>query len=181
MAFTVQFDLDDNDLKYFREVMHKAQANAKTLSESTILANAKNLISDIKGTVPDYVRTRLYKVESLVAMVEDTDWEIPAQDRTDILAALAYFSSAEDLVPDRIPVLGFLDDAIMIELVAESLNENIEAFQDFCTFRESELSRSNNKEVNKQDWLAKKRNELNERIRRRRARRQSRGTSFRIF
>jgi uncharacterized membrane protein YkvA (DUF1232 family) len=45
---------------------------------------------------------------------------------------LAYFSDPEDSGPDHIPVLGFLDDAIMIELVVEELKDNIEAFLASC-------------------------------------------------
>ena len=61
-------------------------------------------------------------------MIEDSEWKIPEEERADVLSALAYFSDPEDLVPDHIPVLGFLDDAIMIELVAEELKDDIEAF-----------------------------------------------------
>ncbi len=182
MTLTVTFELKDSDLEYFREIMQKAQANAENLSEATILDNARKLSFEVKGTVPSFIQTRLHKLEALVEMVEDADWQLPAQDRTDILAALAYFSNTEDLVPDHIPVLGFLDDAIMIELVAESLTDDIEAFQDFCTYRESEQSRNIDKDVTKQDWLADKRHELYARIKKRRARRhQSSSRSFRIF
>jgi uncharacterized membrane protein YkvA (DUF1232 family) len=40
-------------------------------------------------------------------MIEDSEWKILAQERADVLSALAYFSDPEDLVPDHIPVLGF--------------------------------------------------------------------------
>ena len=41
--------------------------------------------------------------------------------RRRVLEALAYFADPSDLVPDQIPGLGLLDDAIMVELVAQEL------------------------------------------------------------
>ena len=43
MAFEVKFELSETDLDHFRDVMRKAQQGAKTLSEATILDNAKKL------------------------------------------------------------------------------------------------------------------------------------------
>jgi len=181
MTHTVNFSLEDTDLAYFREIINKAKANTENLSESSILANARKLSSDITKTVPNFVRSRLHKLELLVAMVEDDEWQVSAQDRSNILTGLAYFSNAKDLVPDHSPVLGFLDDAIMIELVAESLTDNIEAYQEFCTFRDNEHSRDRDKGVTRLDWLADKRHELLTRIKRRHANYESGNTPFRIF
>jgi len=181
MTHTINFSLQDNDLAYFREIMRKAEANTKTLPENSILANARKLCSDIAGTVPNFVQTRLHKLELLVTMVEDDEWQISAQDRSNILTGLGYFSNPKDVVPDHTPVLGFLDDAIMIELVAESLTDNIEAYQEFCTFRDSEQSRGRDKGVTRHDWLADKRHELLTRVKRRHANYESGNTHFRIF
>lgn len=141
MAFEVTFELKESDMEHFRTVMREAQSGAKKLSEAVILANAKSLSQNLKVDVPEFVSLRLKKLDALVKMIEDAEWEIPSEERADVLSALAYFSDPQDLVPDHIPVLGFLDDAIMIELVAEELKDDIEAFEEFCAYREREADR----------------------------------------
>ena len=179
MAFEVTFELTDSDLDHFRDVMRKAQAGAKALSEDVILSNAKNISQDIKVDVPKFVSERIQKLETLVAMIEDEEWKIPDEERSDVLSALAYFSDPEDLVPDHIPVLGFLDDAIMIELVAEELTDDIEAFNEFCAYREREKDRAGDEPITTDDWLDAKRRELHSRMRNRRSTRRGRRSGFR--
>ena len=55
-----------------------------------------------------------------------------------MLNALAYFADPDDLIPDRVPGLGYLDDAIMVELVVQDLKHEIEAFDAFVEFRTGE-------------------------------------------
>ncbi len=178
MAFEVKFELSDEDIEHFRDVMKQAQANMKSFNEQTILDNAKKLSGEVEGNVPAFVRDRLEKLGSMVAMIEDSEWEIPEPERTDVLSALAYFSEPEDLVPDHIPALGFLDDAIMIELVSEDLKDDIEAFEEFCRYRERESERTGDATVTREEWLGAKRRELHSRMRNRRSSRRS-GSSFR--
>jgi len=174
MAFEVTFELKESDLDHFRDVMRKAQAGAKQLSETEILENAKTLSKDIKVEVPEFVSTRIQKLTTLIAMIEDDEWKIPEEERSDVLSALAYFSDPEDLVPDHIPVLGFLDDAIMIELVVEELKDDIDAFEEFCAYREREEGRSGDATITREEWLDSKRRELHSRMRnRRKSRRRS--------
>jgi uncharacterized membrane protein YkvA (DUF1232 family) len=179
MAFEVTFELKESDLDHFRNVMRKAQAGAKQLSEAEILANAKTLSKDIKVELPEFVSSRIKKLNTLVAMIEDSEWQIPDEERTDVISALAYFSDPEDLVPDHIPVLGFLDDAIMIELVAEELKDDIEAFDEFCTYRQREEQRAGENTITREEWLDSKRRELHSRMRNRRVKRRNSRSSFR--
>ena len=179
MAFEVKFELTDSDLEHFRDVMRKAQAGAKQLSEQEILANAKELSNSIKANVPEFVRERIQKLETFVAMIEDGEWQMPSEERTEVLSALAYFSDPEDLVPDHIPVLGFLDDAIMIELVAEEFKDDVEAFEEFCAYREREEGRHGEEAITREEWLDSKRHELHSRMRSRRSSRRSGRSSFR--
>ncbi len=179
MAFEVKFELSDTDLDHFRDVMRKAQQGAKALSEATILDNAKKISANVKDNVPEFVRERIQKLETFVAMIEDSEWQIPEEERTEVLSALAYFSDPEDLVPDHIPVLGFLDDAIMIELVAGEFSDDVEAFEEFCAYRSREEDRTGDANVTRDEWLDSKRRELHSRMRNRRNTRRSGRSSFR--
>ncbi|WP_448551509.1 YkvA family protein [Thalassotalea montiporae] len=179
MAFEVKFELKDSDLAHFREVMKKAIDGASHLSEDDILAKAKELSASVQADVPEFVADRLRKLEVLVTMVEDAQWKLDGEERANVLSALAYFSDPEDLVPDHIPALGFLDDAIMIELVVEDLQDDIEAFEEFCAYREREQGRAGDKEITTEDWLDSKRRELHSRMRNRRSSRRSGRSGFR--
>ncbi len=180
MSLEIKFELQDSDLEYFRDVMRKALAGAEKLDEADILQKAKDLSGEVQGSVPEFVSKRLVKLETLIAMVEDAEWKIPEEERRDVISALAYFSDPLDLVPDHIPVLGFLDDAIMIELVVDELSSDIEAFDEFCEYRNREGGRRGSETITAEDWLADKRRELHSRMRsRRNTRRSGRKSGFR--
>jgi uncharacterized membrane protein YkvA (DUF1232 family) len=179
MAIEAKFTLNDADLEHFRQVMRKAQGNIHNLDERSILENAKKLSGDIKGSVPQFVSERLEKLETMVAIIEDEEWNISEEERSEVMSALAYFSEPEDLVPDHIPVLGFLDDAIMIELVAAEFKDDIDAFEEFCTYREREEGRKGDNTITREEWLGSKRRDLHNRMRTRRSLRRGDGSSFR--
>ena len=72
MSLEIKFELQDSDLEYFRDVMRKALAGAEKLDEADILQKAKDLSGEVQGSVPEFVSKRLVKLETLIAMVEDS-------------------------------------------------------------------------------------------------------------
>ncbi len=73
----------------------------------------------------------------LLAMLSDADWKLDDDERSPVLAALAYLCDPEDIIPDDIPGIGLLDDAVMIELAFRELRHEIDAYEDFCRYRKS--------------------------------------------
>lgn len=170
MPLKVTFDLEDKDLKFFRANMKQAKEAAQQTSEEDILERAEKMVTEVRSQeVPAFVKQRLDRLNALIEMVRDEEWALAAQERKNVLAALAYFADPQDMIPDNIPVLGYIDDAIMIELVVSELKHEIDAFEDFCRYRKDERLRNRNSNVSRDEYLAMKRRELHARMRRRRS------------
>jgi len=163
MSLRVSFELDDNDLTHFRLIMREARKAAARMAPEDIVAAAEDLLQDIGTTgTPGFIQKRIEKLRLLIRMMSDLEWRLPHQEATRVLNALAYFTEPDDLIPDHIPGLGFLDDAIMVELVVRELEHEIEAYRDFCEFREQNTTSS------REEWLTERREELQSRMRQRR-------------
>ena len=175
MGLRVSFELDDEDLKHFRLIMREARKSAARLAPEDIVASADSLLGQIQESrVPQFIRTRLDKLKIMIQLLKDHEWRLPGAESTRVLNALAYFTEPEDLIPDHIPGVGFLDDAIMVELVVRELKHEIDAYTDFCEFRAQQEPKPGIKrktsDVTREQWLDQRREELQSRMRRRRKR-----------
>jgi hypothetical protein len=173
MTLSITIDLSDNDLDHFQEVLKRAQQNAGAKSAQEITDAAGKLVASAVGIqVPEFIGQRLAKLDSLIRMVHDKGWALGEQDKQRVLTALAYFADPKDVIPDSVPVVGYLDDAIMIELCVRELKHELEAYEDFCTFVKSESTERgvDPASLDREDWLEERRRELHERMTRRRER-----------
>ena len=173
MGLRISIDLDDNDLKHFRLIMREAQKSSARLQPEEIVAAADALLHGIKGRkLPRFILERITKLDVMIRMLTDHEWRLPQKDTQRVLNALAYFCDPEDLIPDHVPGLGFLDDAIMIELVVRELRHEIDAYIDFCDFRRTHARskgiKSKTSDMTRDSWLDGRRTELQSRMRRRR-------------
>jgi uncharacterized membrane protein YkvA (DUF1232 family) len=183
MPMNITFELSDKDLKYFKRIINEVRAKSVGIEESKLIAGVRSLIEEIRGAhAAGFVVQRLDKLERMVKMLEDQEWDMEGKDRSRVADGLVYFAEGEDLIPDRIPGLGYLDDAIMIELVVQDLKHEIDAYDDFCKYRSSKVKLLGRKEAmaSREKWLTARRGQLHTRMRRRRRRdRGARGGSSR--
>lgn len=186
MTLRVTFDLEDKDLEYFRSVVKRAKsksaqhASVEEAAEA-VCARAGNMVKTVRDSAaPSFVLQRIDRVARLIDMVRDEEWALPAPERRNVLSALTYFAEPEDIIPDSVPVLGYIDDAIMIELIVKELKPEIDAFEDFCRYRREQASRKRNANITREQWLKAKRRELHQRMRRRHRSRTTAGGGTRV-
>ena len=124
----IVLDLSSKDLAYFRSALKRVREGKRGSDERLVITNARQLLEDAEAAEPpDFVRQRFARLAELIDMLEDEQWRLTGPDRARVLNALAYFVDPDDLIPDRVPGLGYLDDAIMVELVVQDLRHELEA------------------------------------------------------
>jgi hypothetical protein len=138
MAFKISIELSERDIRHFRRELDNARKAVRIADDEEILSAARDIVASFRSSkLPDFVRQRFGKLQKLLQMLADPDWRMGDRERGPVLAALAYLCDPEDLIPDSIPGIGLLDDAVMIELVLQELRHEIEAYDDFVRFRAS--------------------------------------------
>ena len=173
MSLKIAFELSDCDLNFFRNALKQSREAVRDAEESEIIEAITDVLDEIRKNepLPDFVGNRLPDLESLINMLTDIEWQLPAADRERLLATFVYFADPEDILPDDIPVIGYLDDVIIIELVVRELKHVRIAYEDFCQFREN-FEEQNGKDIDpviRRDRIDRRRQQLHQRMQRRSA------------
>lgn len=175
MSIDITFTLNNEDLKRFEEIVLKAKkALESEQGAQRVEKAALKMLSEARATnLPRFIEERFAKLEMLINMVSDAEWQLEERERNTILSALAYFCEVDDLIPDHLPAIGYLDDAIYAEIIIQELGAELSSYEEFFTYRVAEENRRRNKgldtSVGREDWLADKRSVLHSRMRSRRS------------
>lgn len=87
---------------------------------------------EAKG-IPDKLATLWTDIKLMVAMLRDFLFgnysDVPWKTIAAIAAAIIYFASPIDFIPDFIPVIGYVDDAMVIALAVDLVRDDIETYR----------------------------------------------------
>jgi len=139
----ISFTLDEEDTAYFRSIYNAAKRHSDVEDWPKISRGVRKLIKSVRETTkaPKFVVDAVVSLEDLMQMVDDEDYKAPKPVIARAIAALAYFSNPQDVIPDDVPMVGFLDDAIMIRLVEDDLEHELWGYRKFKAFREGSEQR----------------------------------------
>jgi uncharacterized membrane protein YkvA (DUF1232 family) len=181
MPLDITFTLSDSDLERFQNIVDQARASIRDeQSARKVEKAARDLIHETdRGDLPEFITSRMKKLNVMIDMVNDDEWKLSEEDRRRVLGALAYLCDPDDLIPDHVPGLGFLDDAIYAEIIIKELRHEVELYTEFCAFREAEearrAARGEDIKLGREEWLAAKRAALHGKLHRRRTTGRRRG------
>ena len=171
MGMKLSFELSDRDLQYFRKALRQSREAVRDAEEQEIIDAIQHVLEEIRANapLPDFVAERIPALELLIQMLTDDEWQLPNSDRERLLAMFVYFSDPEDILPDHIPVIGYLDDVIMIELIMRELRHVREAYDDFRRFRR-DFDAKHGETIDgaiRRDRIDRRRQQLHQRMQRR--------------
>jgi len=175
MSIDITFTLSNADLERFEKIVAKGRELVADPGRAREVEQAARDLLDQAGNgdLPDFISERLLKLETLLNMVQDQEWQLADDERQRVLSALSYFALDDDLIPDHVPGVGFLDDAIYTEIIIQELDAELRLYNEFCQYRIAEEGRRRSRgldpRVGREDWLADKRSVLHSRMRARRS------------
>lgn len=166
MSVRVSFNLDDADLEHLAAIAQQTQLRARSEPAEAIVAGAREVLETAhRAQLAGFVKERYSRLESMLQMVDDAQWGLSAEDRQRTLNALACFGSST-----AAQASGLLDHAIMIELVSRDLHHDLQAYGDFCRFRDSYDKKHPAPDADRERWLQERCASLQERMHKRRRR-----------
>jgi hypothetical protein len=174
MPLRISFNLGDADLQHFEQVAQATQASAREQSAETVIAAAREILEGAeRAQLADFVKERFRRLRCILSMATDSEWPLGAEDAQRIINALACFGGAPPSAGAA--NVGFLDHAIMVELVSRDLEHDLAAYRDFCNFRDSLTVRNRSRrgvdqEEQRRQGLQQRRAVLQERMHKRRKR-----------
>jgi uncharacterized membrane protein YkvA (DUF1232 family) len=75
-----------------------------------------------------WINTLLERARTIYDMLRDRDYRISVRTKALVGAALVYFVLPTDIVPDFIPGIGYIDDALVLSTLWKLIGDEIDAY-----------------------------------------------------
>ena len=133
---------EDFSIDKAKEIIENGVAEAQDLLSDP--AKIDELLENIKAqaaNLPETVTGALKDIPLLAAMVKSyvtkEYTEVPVKTIASVVAALLYLVKGKDLIPDGLPLVGFVDDLAVVTAVIKLNEPEIEAYKNWKQLKES--------------------------------------------
>jgi hypothetical protein len=130
--------LDGAQVAQFDALLHDIHPDAPRVDADRLAQLSRWLLAMPEDEARMVLDERLERIEQLRAMVEDPDWDCAEAVRVRVQKLLGYLDQGDNLIPERIPLLGKLDDIVLLELAWPALANEVDEYDDFRQYCASE-------------------------------------------
>lgn len=131
----VRLQLRPDAVAAYDQLVHELNPDALRADPERIANLARWLSTLPPAEAHTLLDRRLDRVGDLGAMLVDADWEPDDAVRLRAGKLFDYVDRDDDLIDDRIPVIGLLDDALLVDLVWPVFEPEVDDYLDFCSYR----------------------------------------------
>ena len=181
-------ELHEGELERFNRMLQRFAPSQPAFTLDQIAGAARRVLRAAhKGQESAFIKVRMRRAGELRAAFRDPKWDMAPALVGDVGDLLDYIESGVGLIPNDIPVVGLLDDAILIDVAMDRLRGELDDYADFCRFRVAEAARLDIAveavAVDRSGWFEERRQEhrLEQQLRRVRGTRYARNDSVRAF
>lgn len=107
--------------------------HAPTLNNVNALANSYDAHHTQEAINKHQNKSWFDDFKLLFSMISDGKFKLQSSTKISVGGALAYVVLPTDVVPDFIPLMGWVDDALVLKLVMDSAKGEISRYRDYLT------------------------------------------------
>ncbi len=131
------YEMTEAGMARFNQALRALSQDVPTLTLDQFATAAQRSLDRYKdGRQPAFVSSRLAVLERMEQLAADPGWEVDADFSRGLAAVRDYVAATDDLIPDGLPVVGRLDDAVLIDVAQQLVREDLADYEDFCRFRQ---------------------------------------------
>lgn len=124
------------DVERFNNLLLRLGRRQAPLDRDQVVTAARELCdSSVLAAEPPSIRERMRRLETAALMIDDPDWDAANEAAHAARLVIDYARGSDHLIPDWVPTVGRLDDAIVLDAAWPRLAGEIESYLDFCRLR----------------------------------------------
>jgi len=139
--------LEDADLLAYNGRLQAVTASAPNVGADQFASLARWFSQLPPEKAEATIALRMRRAQSLAFMIDDADWEMPAQMAARARQLIAALIGSENLIPDETPLFGHLDEALLVELCWAEFEDEVGDYLDFRRFRATQAFRGTREEL----------------------------------
>ena len=159
-------ELREEKLRRFNEVVQRVAPDRPAFKAEQIAGAARRVLrAAMKGQESTFIKVRMRRAGEIRAALDDAQWKVAAKIEPAMREIVAYLDEgASALIENDVPVVGLLDDAILVDAAMDTLREELDDYADFCRYRVGEAARlgisPNQVQVRRECWFHERQQEL---------------------
>lgn len=133
-------ELKDSAIGRFNDVVRTLDPVHAGFSADQLAGAARRVLrAASKGQDSTFIKVRMRRAGEVRAALKDEQWEIAGERRAKMTLLIDYLDhEANALIPNDLPFVGLLDDAILVDVAMNGLRDELDEYADFCRFRVAE-------------------------------------------
>jgi hypothetical protein len=159
-------ELREDKLRRFNDFVQLVAPYQPAFSANQIAGAARRVLrAAMKGQESTFIKVRMRRAGEIRSALDDTQWEVAARFEHAMREIVAYLDDdAGALIHNDVPVVGLLDDAILVDCAMDTLREELDDYAGFCRYRLGEAARLgvpvDAVEARRERWNAERQQEL---------------------
>lgn len=158
-----QHDIDPGILRHFNDLLAQIDLDHVPLDRDQVASAARELVDRnveerVDGIAPRCIRQRMRRAGAIDLMFHDPEWDARPSPAFAARLVVDYIRGSVSVIPNALPVVGRLDDAVMVETAWPQAAAEVRDYLDFCRVRRIEAELRNERRLHfgftRANWVA---------------------------